>query len=181
VATSLAEAEPEKRELLAVRGKRFGGFLEQIVASQTPAKEIHIIADNLSALRTSNVREFLGRNRDVRIHYTPTYSSWLNQVEIWFSKIQRDVIDSRHLRLGKRSRSQTHPLHPQLQQKGPNPLSGLTPKLIGAFAPPRNQCNAALVVLGSGRLAAYATRAFCLHNAYCISSKLAGSRASPRA
>jgi transposase len=29
----------------------------------------------------------------VRLHYTPTYSSWLNQVEIWFSKIQRDVID----------------------------------------------------------------------------------------
>jgi hypothetical protein len=28
----------------------------------------------------------------VRIHYTPTYSSWLNQVEIWFSKIQRDLI-----------------------------------------------------------------------------------------
>jgi transposase len=28
----------------------------------------------------------------VRIHFTPTYSSWLNQVEIWFSKIQRDVI-----------------------------------------------------------------------------------------
>jgi transposase len=28
----------------------------------------------------------------VRIHFTPTYSSWLNQVEIWFSKIERDVI-----------------------------------------------------------------------------------------
>jgi hypothetical protein len=29
---------------------------------------------------------------DALVHYTPTYSSWLNQVEIWFSKIQRDVI-----------------------------------------------------------------------------------------
>jgi len=38
------------------------------------------------------VWEFLERNRNVRLHYTPTYSSWLNQVEIWFSKIQRDVI-----------------------------------------------------------------------------------------
>ena len=70
----------------------FVAFLEQIVASQTPAKEIHIITDNLSAHRTSKVWEFLERNRNVRIHYTPTYSSWLNQVEIWFSKIQRDVI-----------------------------------------------------------------------------------------
>jgi transposase len=28
----------------------------------------------------------------VHLHYTPTYSSWLNQVELWFSKIERDVI-----------------------------------------------------------------------------------------
>ena len=29
----------------------------------------------------------------MRLHFTPTYSSWLNQVESWFSKLQRDVID----------------------------------------------------------------------------------------
>ena len=29
----------------------------------------------------------------VRFHFMPTYSSWLNQVEIWFSKLQREVID----------------------------------------------------------------------------------------
>jgi transposase len=29
---------------------------------------------------------------NVTVHYTPTYSSWLNQVEIWFSKLQRDLI-----------------------------------------------------------------------------------------
>ena len=28
----------------------------------------------------------------MQIHFTPTYSSWLNQVELWFGKIQRDVI-----------------------------------------------------------------------------------------
>jgi len=49
-------------------------------------------ADNLTAHKTKNVFEFLQANPTVRIHYTPTYSSWLNQVEIWFSKIQRDVI-----------------------------------------------------------------------------------------
>src|ERR1700726_2180019 len=51
-----------------------------------------IVADNLSAHKTKNVFEFLQTNPSVRIHYTPTYSSWLNQVEIWFSKIQRDII-----------------------------------------------------------------------------------------
>ncbi len=36
--------------------------------------------------------DFLVEHRNVRIHFTPTYSSWLNQVENWFSRIQRDVI-----------------------------------------------------------------------------------------
>src|SRR6201982_2064109 len=70
----------------------FVDFLGQIVASQPEGREIHIVADNLSAHKTKNVFEFLQANPSVRIHYTPTYSSWLNQVEIWFSKIQRDVI-----------------------------------------------------------------------------------------
>jgi transposase len=39
------------------------------------------------------VREFLARHSNVEFHFTPTYSSWLNQVEISFSKLQRDVID----------------------------------------------------------------------------------------
>jgi transposase len=71
---------------------QFVDFLAQIVESQPAGREIHVIADNLSAHKTKKVFEFLETNRPVRIHYTPTYSSWLNQVEIWFSKIQRDVI-----------------------------------------------------------------------------------------
>jgi transposase len=70
----------------------FVAFLEQIVATQSPGKEIHIIADNFAAHRTAKVCDFLERNPSVRIHYTPTYSSWLNQIELWFSKIQREVI-----------------------------------------------------------------------------------------
>jgi transposase len=70
----------------------FVGFLGQIIASQPRDKEIHVIADNLSAHKTKEVSAFLQANPNVRIHYTPTYSSWLNQVEIWFSKIQRQII-----------------------------------------------------------------------------------------
>ena len=54
---------------------------------------IHIILDSLSAYKTMLVREFLEQNPRVRFHFTPTYSSWLNQVELWFSKIERDVVD----------------------------------------------------------------------------------------
>lgn len=38
------------------------------------------------------MREFLQQNPRVRFHFTPTYSSWLNQVELWFPKIEREVI-----------------------------------------------------------------------------------------
>jgi transposase len=51
-----------------------------------------VIADNLSAHKTGLVEEFLTAHPKVHLHFTPTYSSWLNQVELWFAKIERDVI-----------------------------------------------------------------------------------------
>lgn len=70
----------------------FVAFLSDIVANQPRRKEIHVIADNLSAHKTKKVDEFLDRHPNVHMHFTPTYSSWLNQVELWFGKLQRDVI-----------------------------------------------------------------------------------------
>lgn len=70
----------------------FVTFLGEVVASQPAGREIHVIADNLSAHKTRQVEEFLATHPLVHLHYTPTYSSWLNQVELWFSKIQRDLI-----------------------------------------------------------------------------------------
>ncbi len=70
----------------------FIAFLGEIVASQPKGKEIHVIADNLSAHKTKKVYEFLEANPTVKLHFTPTYSSWLNQVEIWFARIERDCI-----------------------------------------------------------------------------------------
>jgi len=70
----------------------FVAFLADVVATQPEGKDIHVIADNLSAHKTKAVAEFLAAHPNVELHYTPTYSSWLNQIEIWFSKIQRDLI-----------------------------------------------------------------------------------------
>ena len=70
----------------------FVAFLADIVANQPRGRRIHVIADNLSAHKSPTVRDFLEAHRSVRLHFTPTYSSWLNQVELWFSKIERDVI-----------------------------------------------------------------------------------------
>jgi len=70
----------------------FVAFLTDIVVNQPRGKEIHVIADNLSAHKTQRVEEFLAAHANVHLHFTPTYSSWLNQVELWFAKIERDVI-----------------------------------------------------------------------------------------
>src|SRR5487761_292819 len=70
----------------------FVAFLADIVVNQPRGKEIHVIADNLSAHKTGQVDDFLARHPKVHLHFTPTYSSWLNQIELWFSKIERDVI-----------------------------------------------------------------------------------------
>jgi transposase len=72
--------------------KEFIAFLEGLVARTEWAKEIHVVLDNLSAHKTKDVGHFLVEHPHVRFHFTPTYSSWLNQVELWFAKIQRDVI-----------------------------------------------------------------------------------------
>jgi transposase len=62
------------------------------VVHQPRGQEIHVIADNLSAHKTKQVDAFLCAHPNVHMHFTPTYSSWLNQVELWFAKIERDVI-----------------------------------------------------------------------------------------
>lgn len=70
----------------------FVAFLTDLVISQPRGREIHVIADNLSAHKTPRVTAFLQLHAQVHLHFTPTYSSWLNQVELWFAKIERDVI-----------------------------------------------------------------------------------------
>lgn len=71
---------------------KFVAFLEDIVASQPRRREIHVICDNVSSHETPRVQAFLAKHRRVHVHCTPTYCSWLNQVENWFARIQRDVV-----------------------------------------------------------------------------------------
>lgn len=71
----------------------FVAFLDQVVVTCSKDQQIHIILDNLSVHKAPKVREFLAEHTNVQFHFTPTYSSWLNQVESWFAKLQREVID----------------------------------------------------------------------------------------
>jgi transposase len=70
----------------------FVAFLIDLVLNQPRGTELHVIADNLSTHKTEQVQQFLAEHPKVHLHFTPTYSSWLNQVELWFGTIERDVI-----------------------------------------------------------------------------------------
>src|SRR5215831_2063083 len=70
----------------------FVAFLGDLITHQPKPREIHVILDNLSAHKTQRVDAFLAEHPHVHLHFTPTYSSWLNQVELWFAKIERDLL-----------------------------------------------------------------------------------------
>jgi transposase len=61
----------------------FCAFMNQVVA-EYPEREIHVILDNLSTHKPKRDL-WLARHTNVHFHYTPTHTSWLNQIEIWFS------------------------------------------------------------------------------------------------
>ena len=58
--------------------EQFVAFLEDIVASHSRRREIHVICDIVSSYKTARAQAFLARHRRVHMHYTPMHSSWLN-------------------------------------------------------------------------------------------------------
>src|SRR5215210_1239187 len=76
----------------STRSDNFVAFLADLV-DQTPAGlDLHCIVDNLSAHGTPKVAEFLVEHPHVHLHYTPTHASWLNQVELFFSILERRLL-----------------------------------------------------------------------------------------
>lgn len=55
-------------------------------------KTLHIIVDNLSVHKNAEVKKWLASKRKIKLHFTPTYASWLNQIEIWFNILSKDVL-----------------------------------------------------------------------------------------
>ena len=70
----------------------FIAFLAELLTTVPARQEVHVICDNLSAHKTKQVEAFVAEHPRLHLHFTPTYSSWLNQVELWFSKIERHLI-----------------------------------------------------------------------------------------
>src|SRR6266567_2376948 len=70
----------------------FQSFLDGVITDQPPEKEIHVILDNYSTHKKNDdwLARFDGR---VQFHFTPTSASWLNQIEIVFSLLQRKTLN----------------------------------------------------------------------------------------
>jgi transposase len=72
------------------RRREFLDFMNEIVAAY-PNREIHVVLDNLNTHKPKEDR-WLKRHPQVHLHFTPTYSSWLNQVECWFSILSEQAL-----------------------------------------------------------------------------------------
>ena len=74
------------------RHTEFISFLRQIDASTPPELDLHVIVDNYATHKHAKVKLWLARHPRFHFHFTPTYSSWLNQVEIFFGIITKRAI-----------------------------------------------------------------------------------------
>ena len=74
------------------RHQEFLQFLRHIDANVPEDLDIHLVVDNYATHKHAKVKRWLARRPRFHVHYTPTYASWLNQVEIWFSIITRQAI-----------------------------------------------------------------------------------------
>ena len=74
------------------RHQEFLQFLKHIETSVPPDLDIHLVLDNYGTHKHSKVRRWLAARPRFHVHYTPTYASWLNQVEIWFNIITQKAI-----------------------------------------------------------------------------------------
>jgi transposase len=86
VATGQVQAGHYQRR----RRVEFLDFMNQVVAAH-PEGELHVILDNLSTHKPKD-DAWLRAHPRVKLHYTPTHASWLNQVEVWFSVLSRAAL-----------------------------------------------------------------------------------------
>jgi transposase len=71
----------------------FRDFLDQIDRQTDPALAVHVICDNLSTHKAPVIQRWLLAHPRFTLHFTPTYSSWINQVERWLAELQRRCLE----------------------------------------------------------------------------------------
>jgi transposase len=78
------------------RHQEYLKFLKRIDKNVPAGLDVHVVCDNYATHKTPAIREWLARHPRFHVHFTPTGSSWMNQVERWFGyltdqKLRRGV------------------------------------------------------------------------------------------
>jgi transposase len=73
---------------------RHGEFLDflKLVAHAYPRRQLHVVLDNYATHKHAKVQAWLARHPRIQLHFTPTYASWLNLVEVFFAIIERQAL-----------------------------------------------------------------------------------------
>src|SRR5499425_962347 len=74
------------------RHQEYLAFLKKVDESVPRQLDIHLVVDNYATHKHPRVKQWLATRARYHVHYTPTYASWLNQVEIWFNIITQRAI-----------------------------------------------------------------------------------------
>jgi transposase len=74
------------------RAAEFKKFLASIDKNVPAGLEVHLVCDNLATHKTPVIQQWLARHPRFRLHFTPTGSSWINQVERWFGFLTDQMI-----------------------------------------------------------------------------------------
>ena len=112
----------------------FVAFLNKVNRNVPADLDVHVILDNLSTHKTPTVQRWLLRHRRFHFHFTPTYGSWMNLVERWFSRAHHQ--EAATLRPPQRQRARRR--HPSLGR----PPGTRTPPRSSGTRPPNRSSNA---------------------------------------
>ena len=118
------------RRAIAIRS--FSRSLITPTATFRPSSKVHLIADNYATHNHPRVKAWLARHPRFAIHYTPTYSSWLNQVERWFATDHAAGYSARFVSQRARSDPENRQLRALITTLPAGPSSG--PLLLIQFS-----------------------------------------------
>lgn len=71
------------------RATEFRRFLNKLEREVPDELDVHLVVDNLNTHKTASIQRWFARHPRFHVHFTPTYSSWLNQVERWFGLLEQ--------------------------------------------------------------------------------------------
>src|SRR5258705_12546885 len=74
------------------RASEFKKFLSTIDKTVPEGLDIHVVCDNYGTHKTPAIKAWLARHPRIHLHFTPTGSSWINQVERWFGFLTDQMI-----------------------------------------------------------------------------------------